>query len=137
MIKKCCSFALCCLLIATANAAFLSAQTPAGPTDAKAAEIKTAVQKRGTGEKKRVTVRLLDGTKLKGYISRADDDSFTLVEAKTKADRAIAYRDVAKISNRSTSGDKIALWVVTGAVATVAVVLLGILKIRCDNEGGC
>ena len=137
MLKQYLSCLLCCLLLVSFNVTFLSAQTQADETDSSTAKVKAAVLKRGTGEKKRVKVKLQDGTKLKGYIGRADADSFTLVEAKTGQSRSLAYRDVAKISNRSSKGEKVALWILAGAAAVTAVVLLGIVYVRCENEGGC
>jgi hypothetical protein len=132
MIKKRLYLALICMSLVTANLSFVSAQTQTDIT-----KIKTAVQKRGTGEKKRVEVKMLDGTKLKGYISEAGEDSFTLVDSKTKQSTTIAYGDVAKVKNRLSKGDKIAIGVVIGAAAAVAVVVFTIIGIRCKNEGGC
>jgi len=36
-----------------------------------------------------------------------------------------------------TKGDKIAIAIIGGAAATLTVILLGIISIRCKNEGGC
>lgn len=137
MIKKYLSLALICLLLVTANFSLTSAQTKTDKTASSIAKIKTDVLKRGTGENKRVEVRTLDGTKLKGYISQADEDSFTLTDSKTKQTSVIAYRDVAKVNNRLSKGDKIALGIVGGAVAVAAIVLVSFIAIRCKNEGGC
>jgi hypothetical protein len=137
MIKKCLSFSLICLLLVTASPLFISAQTRTDNTDLTIAKVKTAVQKRGIGENKRVEVKMLNGTQLKGYVSQANEDSFTLVDAKTKQPSSIAYRDVAKVSNRMSKGDKIALGILGGAVAVVGVVLGSFLLRRCRNEGGC
>lgn len=137
MIKKCLCFAFICLLLVTANSSVISAQTKTDNTASSIAKIKTAVLKRGTGENKRVEVRTLDGTKLKGYISQADEDLFTLTDSKTKQTSVIAYSDVAKVKNRLSRGDKIALGIIGGAVAVVAIVLGSFIAIRCKNEGGC
>ena len=135
MFKKYLTFTLVCLLLITANASLVSAQTN---KDAElAAKIKTVVAERGTGVKKRVEVKKKDGTKLKGYISQADEDSFTLIDSKTKQSTEIAYGDVAKVKNRSSNGDKIALIAIGSAAAVAAVVIISFLVIRCRNEGGC
>jgi small nuclear ribonucleoprotein (snRNP)-like protein len=120
-----------------ANSSVISAQTKTDNTASSIAEIKANVVKRGTGENKRVQVKMLDGTKLKGYISQADEDSFTLVDSKTKQSTTIAYGNVAKVKNRLTKGDKIALGIIGGAAATVVIVLGSFIAIRCKNEGGC
>jgi len=137
MFKKYLTFALICLLLVTANASLISAQTQTDKDAPSIAAIKETVAKRGTGENKRVEVKKRDGTKLKGYISQADEDSFTLIDSKTKQSAEIAYGDVTKVKNRSSKGDKIALIAIGSAAAVVAVVLLSFLAIRCKNEGGC
>lgn len=127
-------FILICLLLTTTNFTIASAQTGNLETTAK---VKAAVLKRGTGEKKRLEVKKLDGTKLKGYVSQAGEDSFTLIDRETKQPVEILYRDVEKVKNRSSKGDKIALIAIGAGAATVAAILLGFLVIRCQNEGGC
>ena len=136
MIKKCLSFALVCLLLITANFSLISAQTKTDNTASSVAKIKAIIAERGTGENKRIEVRMLNGTKLKGYINQAGADSFTLTDSKTKQSTVIAYGEVAKVSNRLSKGDKIALGVIGGAAAA-AVVLGSLLLRRCRNEGGC
>ena len=137
MIKKCLSFAVICLLLVTANSSVISAQIKTDNAASSIAKIKTNVLKRGTGEKKRVEVTMLDGIKLKGYVSQASEDSFTVTDSETKQTSVIAYRDVAKVKNRLTRGDKIAIGVVGGAAAVAAIVLGSLLFRRCRNEGGC
>ncbi len=137
MIKKWLSFALCCLLMLNGNSSFISAQTKTDNTASSIAKIKASVAERGTGENKRVEVKMLNGTKLKGYISQADEDLFTLTDSKTRQATLIAYRDVAHVKNRASKGDKIAIGIVAGAAAAAAVVLGAIFLIACKNEGGC
>lgn len=113
------------------NLSFVAAQT----TDE--VKIKTQVQKRGTGEKSRVKVKKTDGTEIKGYISQAAEDSFTVTDSATKQSTVIAYRDVKKIDNRATKGDKLAIGIIAGAAAAAAIVVISFLVLRCRNEGGC
>jgi sRNA-binding regulator protein Hfq len=135
MIKKCLSLWLICLLLVTASSTLVSAQSQTGQTASNLVKVKDAVLKRGKGEKSRVEVKMLNGTKLRGYISESKEDSFTLVDAKTKQPAAIAYSDVAKVSNRLSKGDKIALGIIAGAGITAAVVLAVFLGKYCNNEG--
>ncbi len=135
MIKKYLSFALICLFLITANSSLIFAQTD--KDSALAAKIKTTVAERGTGENKRVEVKKKDGTKLKGYVSQADEDSFTLIDSTTKQSVEIAYGDVAKVENRKSKGDKIALGIIIGAAAVGGIILSSFLIRRCRNEGGC
>ena len=137
MIKKCLCFTLICLLSLIASSPIVFAQTKTDNAASSTAKIKAFVIKRGTGENKRVQVQMSDGTKLKGYITQSDDDSFTLVESKTKQSTTIAYGDVAKVKNRLSKGDKFALAIIGGAGAAAAIVLGSFIFIRCKNEGGC
>lgn len=124
MIKKCLSFALVCLLLLSAGSSFVSAQTKTDDSASIVAKVKADVAKRGTGEDKRLEVKMLDGTKRKGYVSQAGEDSFTLVDSKTKQAVPIAYGDVAAVKNRASKGDKIALGIIGGAAAAVGSVLV-------------
>lgn len=137
MIKKYLSFALVCLLLISANASVISAQAQTNQNAASVAKIKARVAERGKSKNKRVEVKLLNGTKVKGYVSQAGEDSFTLVDAKTKQSSIVAYSDVAKVSDRLSKGDKIALGIITAGAATAAIVLISIYAIICKNEGGC
>lgn len=134
MIKKYLSFTLICLLLTTANFSLVAAQTK---TDSSVDKIKSKVYKRGTGEDKRVQVKMMNGAKLNGYISKVEEESFTLTDSKTNQNTVINYNDVAKINNKTSKANKIALIIVSGAAATAAVILLSFLSIRCRNEGGC
>jgi hypothetical protein len=137
MIKKWLSFTLICLLSVIAECSLVSAQTNTEKTVSSIARVKTEVAKRGTGEKKRVEVKMLDGTKRKGYISQAGEDSFTLIDSDTRQAVSIAYADVAQVKKPGPTGDTIALWIIGGAAAVTAVVLGSVLLTACRNEGGC
>ena len=60
-------------------------------------QIKVQVAKLGTGEKERATITMKDGTKTKGYVSRADDEDFVIRDRKTDSPTTIRYADVAKV----------------------------------------
>ena len=135
MIKRWLSFTLfSCLLLATANSSLISAQTLSDQIPPSNAKVKAAVLKRGTGEKKRVKVIMLSGTELKGYISKAGDDSFELTDSKTQQSRSIFYKDVRKV--RGTGLSKTAIIAIAGLGAAAGIVLYVVLAPIC-NEGGC
>lgn len=118
MIKKYLSIVLIGLLVFSANTSLIFAQTKT----ADAEKIKADVMKRGTNEKKSVRVKMLNGTKLKGYISQIGEDSFTLTDSKTKQPTVIAYRDAAKVEGRGLAGGaKIGIIVAAAAGATLLV----------------
>lgn len=131
MIKKYLSFALCCLLLIASNSSFISAQTKTANDASSIVKIKAIVVNR---ENKRVKVKMLDGTKLKGEVTQAGEDSFKLTDAKTGQSRSIAYRDISKVERSGISNtDIIALGIVIGAAAVVIGFFTGI----CRNEGTC
>lgn len=77
------------------------------PQDAKEirriAKLKSDVARRGIGEDARVKVKLRDKREIKGYISRAGEEDFMLIEEKTSMRTPIAYRDVAHIKGKGLS----------------------------------
>lgn len=107
------------ILLFNGGSLFLYAQTNA---DKNAEKVKAAVLKRGTSEKKSVRVKMLNGTKMKGYISQIGEDSFTLKGSKTKQPKVIAYRDTAKVEGRGLAGGaRVGIIVAAAAGATLIV----------------
>jgi hypothetical protein len=125
MINRCLSLLFIGLMIFSASSQTLRAQTGAGDDSARTAKVKAAVLKRGVNAEKKVNVKLPGGAKLKGFISRVGDDSFTLTDSKTRQANTLAYRDVAKVSGNGLSiGAKIGIGVgVLAAVMFVALVV--------------
>jgi hypothetical protein len=67
-------------------------------------KLRLKVAKLGIGDKARVTVWMKDGTKIKGFISQAGVNDFTVRDRKTGDPTTILFRDVAKLdSNRGHS----------------------------------
>jgi hypothetical protein len=90
-----------------------------------AEKIKAKVAKLGTGEKAKAKVRLRSGEKLKGYISNAGENDFTITDKKSGQSKTVAYADVDEVKKPGLSkGTKIAIVVVIGAVATAAILAL-------------
>jgi len=138
MFKKCLSLVFIGLLTFAVNLKFISAQSDTNNSVEvnKVEKIKTTVNRRGTGEKSKVVVKMKNGTKLKGYISQTGEDSFDLTDSKTKQTTAVAYGDVAQVKKQGLSkGAKIALGI--GIAAAVTVVVLGVAIGRgLDGLGG-
>src|SRR5688572_17344729 len=104
MIRKYLLVMIIGLLIFSSNSALVvSAQTTPGNNDSKVEKVKSSVMKRGASGKKRVLVKMLNGTKLNGYITQAGEDSFTLTDSNTKQPTVIAYRDVEKVGSSGLS----------------------------------
>ena len=120
------------------SAIILSAGTASAQTlrDARAEKARAFVTKRGTGESARVTVRLRDERRVKGYISRSDEDSFTVVDPKTGATSEVAFADVEQVKKPGGFPTK---WVVLGGAAAAAIIV-GVTVIEpvlCDGGAGC
>lgn len=112
------------------------AQTP--EANRAAEETRAAVQRIGVGTKTRVEVRLNDGTKLKGPVSAAGDDTFTVTDSKTGQSRTVAYADVARVK-KAGGGLSARSWIIIGAAAATAVIVgvTVIEPILCDGGAGC
>jgi hypothetical protein len=88
-------------------------------------KIKIKVAKLGVGEKAKATVHLKDGTKIKGYITQANEADFVIRDRKTNDPRTVSYQDVAKVdNNRGHSGRNIGLGIAIGAAATLGILAL-------------
>lgn len=85
-------------------------------------QVKADVFKRGTGEKAKVKVKLRDGSEVRGYVSKADDQSFEVQEKNGKS-VTIAYGDAVSVRKPGLSkGAKIGIGVGVGAAAFFAVI---------------
>ncbi len=119
------------LFAAAPSASAKGAQTPE--------QARAKVREIGTGRKARVEVRLRDRTKVKGYVSAADaEDSFTVADSKTGAERTVAYADVERVQKPS-GGLSTRGWVILGAAATAAVIVSTtvLYPVLCDGGAGC
>jgi hypothetical protein len=79
-----------------------------------ATAVRTAVAKLGVGSKARVEVKLQDGTKLRGSVSSAAEDNFTITDSKTGASTTVAYTEVAQVKE-----PRMGFWARTLAIAVV------------------
>jgi len=90
--------------------------------------VKSHVAKIGVGEKARATITKKDGSKIKGYVARADETEFVIRDRKTDAATTISYADVARVErNKGHSTAKhlgIGIAVGVGAVVTTLLILI-------------
>lgn len=102
--------------------------------DAQATEkIRTKVQKIGVGGNARVEVKLRDNTQMKGYISDADQDSFTVVDSMSGSRNKLAYTDTSSVK-KAGGGISTKTWIILGAAAVGAIVTWVIVKpALCDG----
>ena len=97
-------------------------------------QTRAAVQKAGVGRDARVEVKLRDNTKLKGYVSAAGADSFTVTDTKTGAAQTLAYTDVTRVQRQGNGLSARTKVIIGAAVATGLVVTWLIVKpALCDG----
>jgi len=81
----------------------------------------------------RVDVKLLDGTKLKGYLGAKDQDGFTVTDSKTGANSIVRYAEVAEVK-KAGGGGSTKTWLIIGAaVAAAAVTWIIVKPVLCDG----
>jgi hypothetical protein len=87
--------------------------------------IKTNVYRLENTGKTKIVVRLKSGAKLKGYLTKIEEDSFDVTNYKTGQSASVAYRDVARVEKQGLSkAAKYAIGIVVVAVIVVMVVIL-------------
>ncbi|HUQ31102.1 MAG TPA: hypothetical protein VM095_03235 [Pyrinomonadaceae bacterium] len=123
------SLALIALLSQGLNAApaITAAVTQQGSADAQTVEkIRLKVAKIGLGDKAKITVRMKDGRKVKGFVTQAGASDFTVRDRKTGEPTLILYGDVNKVEdNRGHSTLRnVLIGVGVGAGAFLAVLLI-------------
>ena len=95
--------------------------------EASVVKVKTDIARRLRDEKTNVSVRLRNGSELKGRITQAAENVFTLKENKTGTNRHISYEEVTKVKGRGLSkGAKFGILtgILAGAVIIGALVSL-------------
>lgn len=87
-----------------------------------AAKVKAGIAKLGTGPEARIEVKLRDKTKLKGYISEANEESFVVVDDKTGSATQVKYPQVKKVKGKNNlTGEQIAIGV---AIAIITIIFV-------------
>jgi hypothetical protein len=105
------------------NSVAFAAQMAQGTSQV--AKVKDQVQKRGVGEKSRVKAKLVNGTEVRGYISKIEETSFDVTN-KTGQTTTISYAEVQNIQGPGLSkGAKIGIGVAVaaGGLAIIAAIL--------------
>lgn len=119
--KKILSFSLAALLIQT----FFAQQTFAETEEEKfAARVRAEISKLGTGVNARIKVKLKDGTKIKGYVTEAGENRFTVMNSKTGQAVPVGYAEVSGAKGGNLSKGTIVTIGLVG-IAVLVLVLLG------------
>ncbi|MEP6636996.1 MAG: hypothetical protein ABJB97_09740 [Acidobacteriota bacterium] len=90
--------------------------------------VKTKVARIGMGAKAKATVKLKDGTKIRGYIAQAGQDDFVIRDRKNDSPKTVPYSDVLKVEeNRGHSTARnIGIGVAIGVGAFLALIAIAI-----------
>jgi hypothetical protein len=119
------------LLLTTLGSQQVWAQTP---SDTQAAEkLRARVQKIGIGPNARVAVQLRNHSRLRGYISSSDQDSFTVIDSQTGTSKTMSYADASTVK-KAGGGGSLKPWLILGGVAAaVGVTWLIVKPALCDG----
>jgi len=116
------------LLNAVVFAEMASATSKAEKQARFALKVKANLEKLGVGEDTRVVVKLRDKTKVAGYLSAINEESFSVTSLTTGTTTSIAYAQVKQVKGHNlTTGQQIAVAVIVGLVIAV---IIGILLSR-------
>lgn len=123
-------------IILSAILVSLSATSARAQNVGAAAERARAVVARvGVGEKAKVEVHLPDATKVKGYVSEAGADSFTIIDKQTGAARTFNYADVTEVKKRGGGLSTTTKAIIWGGVAVgAAITLYTVRGAFCDGQ---
>jgi hypothetical protein len=121
MYKRILSVVLVGLLVNFVCAAPAAAGSKAKEIEA-AAKVKAAVATLGTGPDARIEVKLRDKTKLRGYVSEANDDGFIIVDVKTGRPSQVAYPQVKHVKGRNNlTGEQVGYIALFALIAVTAI----------------
>ena len=114
------------LLLAPLSQLTAAGQTRTSPLD----NAKSQVAKLGVGSKARATIKLNDGTRVKGYVYSSGDEDFVIRDRNTDAPTTVRYADVKSVDdNRGHSvARNILIAVGIGAAVTIAAVFAAIAR---------
>jgi hypothetical protein len=120
--------------LALTLAGFRPVQAKDGEEAQLAEKARVSIAKLGVGKDARVEIKLRDNTKVKGYVSRAEADSFTVTDSKTGVSRTVAYDDVAQVSKKGNGFSTMTKVLIGAAIVVGAVVVWQVVKpALCDG----
>jgi small nuclear ribonucleoprotein (snRNP)-like protein len=99
----------------------------------KAQQNRASIEKLATNREKKVEVTLTDKTKVKGYITAIDANSFTVSDSKSGTGQTINFAEV-MTAKRAGGGLSTKTWLIIGGVAAGTIVTWAIVKPAfCDG----
>jgi hypothetical protein len=93
--------------------------------------VKSKIARLGIGAKAKATVKLKNGTKVKGYVAQAGEDDFVIRNRKTDAPTTISYADVLKVDDNKghSTARNVAIGVAVGVGATILAIFAIIARL--------
>lgn len=122
MYRKLLSLTLAGLLTTAITSVPISAQTQATAKPSHAEEMKAKVLRIGVG-RARVSVKLRNHMKLKGFIGQITDDGFSVVDPKSGTVTPVPYKEVLEVKNINRSA-LLRLGILAGTMVGLAVLLV-------------
>ena len=111
------------------------AQSVKTKDDASIQKVKREISKLNTNGKNIARVKLHNGTKLKGYISQASEDSFVITD-KQGQKNTVAYMDVREVKKGSGLSRTSKVLIVSGVAAAVLITIVAVSISRLHFGGG-
>ncbi|MFZ0060829.1 MAG: hypothetical protein WAL47_02255 [Pyrinomonadaceae bacterium] len=110
------------LLLATTSQPAVASQSGRQAPTVEA--VKSKIARLGVGAKAKATIKLKNGTKVKGYVAQADEEDFVIRDRKTDAPTTIRYADVLKVEDNKghSTARNIAIGVAVGVGAVLAII---------------
>lgn len=107
--------------------------TNAQSTAADVQKTKAKVQTLAVNRDKKIEVKLKDTTKVKGYITSVDQDSFAVSNTATGSGEAIAYTDVVDVKKSGGGLSTKSWWIIGGVAAGVVTTWIIVKPAVCDG----
>jgi hypothetical protein len=132
MLKKMMTMLLICLVMNLATNVAFANNSKEEKVAKKIEKIKTDIATLGTGTDAKIEVKLIDKTKLKGYITEVKSDSFIVMNEKTGATNEVPYPQVKQVKgNNLSTGVKIAIGI---GILFAAVGIICALSSECRGS---
>lgn len=119
------------LLLMLASTPVAAATTKEEKAAAHAAKVKTEIGKLGTGPDAQIRVKLRDKTKLSGYVSQANADSFVITDPKTGTATKVPYPNVTQAKGKNLSTGAI-IAITAGIAVGVTLLVLYLVALSLD-----
>jgi hypothetical protein len=120
MKKRVLNVVLALLLANVPSLAGTQAETDAQLID----KVRSKIARLGVGEKAKATLRLKDGTKVKGYISQMRETDVVMRDRQTDQPTPVLFKDIAKVDDNRGHGTakKVGIGIAIGAGAVLVVI---------------